>query len=98
MTHVPRWQRLVGMANCNHRLRPRLRPTRHPAGSVWSEWASARPLVFPDEGDAQGEQFALARGVVRKGAEPNHWVAIDTLCPIRQSRTTKGRSEPLGRN
>jgi hypothetical protein len=39
MTHVPRWQRLVGKAKCNHRLR--LRPTRHPAGSVWSEWPSA---------------------------------------------------------
>jgi hypothetical protein len=33
------WQRLVGKAKCNHRLR--LRPTRHPAGSVWSEWPSA---------------------------------------------------------
>gem|GEM_PF-4743040 len=41
MTHVPRWQRLVGKAKCNHRLRLRLRPTRHPACSVWSEWSSA---------------------------------------------------------
>jgi hypothetical protein len=64
MTHVPMWQRLVGKAKCNHRLR--LRPTRHPAGSVWSEWPSARPLAFPDEGDAQGEQFALPGGIVAK--------------------------------
>jgi hypothetical protein len=47
MTHVPRWQRLVGKGKCNHRLRLRLRPTRHPAGSVWSEWSSA---ITPLEG------------------------------------------------
>jgi hypothetical protein len=75
MTHVPRWQRLVGMVKCNHRLR--LRPTRHPASSVWSERSSARPLAFPDEGDAEGVPSALARGIVPKWAEANHWVAID---------------------
>jgi hypothetical protein len=66
MTHVSRWQRLVGMAKCNHRLRPRLLPTRHPAGSVWSEWPSARPLAFPDEGDAQSVPFALPGGIAAK--------------------------------
>jgi hypothetical protein len=47
MTHVSRWQRLVGKAKCNHRLGLRLRPTRHPAGSVSSEWPSA---ITPLEG------------------------------------------------
>jgi hypothetical protein len=46
MTHVPRWQRLVGKAKCNHRLR--LRPTRHPA-SVWSEWPSAITACPPNQ-------------------------------------------------
>jgi hypothetical protein len=41
------WQRLVGKAKCNHRLGLRLRPTRHPAGSVSSEWPSA---ITPLEG------------------------------------------------
>jgi hypothetical protein len=39
------WQRLVKKGKCNHRLR--LRPTGHPAGSVWSEWPSA---ITPLEG------------------------------------------------
>jgi hypothetical protein len=46
-------------------------------GSVRSEWASARPPAFPEEGDAQGEQLALARGIIHKWFEANHWVAID---------------------
>jgi hypothetical protein len=46
-------------------------------GSVWSEWSSARPLAFPEEGDAEGVPSALARGIVPKWAEANHWVAID---------------------
>jgi len=47
------------------------------AGSVWSEWPSAGPLAFPDEGDAEGVPSALARGIVPKWAEANHRVAID---------------------
>jgi hypothetical protein len=77
MTHVPMWQRLVGKAKCNHRLRLRLRPTRHPAGSVWSKWSSARPLAFPDAGDAEGVPSALARGIVPKWTQANHRLAID---------------------
>jgi hypothetical protein len=46
-------------------------------GSVWSEWPSARPLAFPEEGDAEGVPSALARGIVPKWTEANHWVAID---------------------
>jgi hypothetical protein len=44
---------------------------------VWSEWPSARPLAFPEEGDAEGVPSALARGIVPKWAEANHRVAID---------------------
>jgi hypothetical protein len=51
--------------------------TRHPAGSVRSEWSSARPLAFPEEGDAEGVPSALARGIIHKWFEANHWVAID---------------------
>jgi hypothetical protein len=57
MTHVPRWQRLVGKAKCNHRLRP----TRHPAGSVSSEWPSAIPPLEGVVNDPCSEVAASGR-------------------------------------
>jgi hypothetical protein len=67
MTHVSRWQRLVGMVKCNHRLR--LRPTRHPAGSVSSEWPSAIP---PLEAVVNDPCFEVAASG-RKGQVRGRW-------------------------
>jgi hypothetical protein len=69
MTHVPRWQRLVGKVKCNHRLRLRLQPTRHPAGSVWSERPSAIP---PLEGVVNDPCFEVAASG-RKGQVQGRW-------------------------
>jgi hypothetical protein len=41
------------------------------------EMVKARPLAFPDEGDTQSVPSALARGIVPKWAEANHWAGID---------------------
>ncbi len=61
------WQRLDGKGKCNHRLR--LRPTRHPAGSVWSEWPSA---ITPLEGVVNDPCSELAASD-RKGQVRGRW-------------------------
>jgi hypothetical protein len=66
MTHVSRWQCLVGKVKCNHRLR--LRPTRHPAGSVLSEWPSA---ITPLEGVVNDPCSEVAASG-RKGQVQSH--------------------------